>query len=70
MNSSEKTKTSNSGALYTPPRVVRISELKQGGGMGSAMTICETGSGAGGCGLGQQANDVCSMGNEGPTRIF
>ena len=67
MDSSKQTKMSNSGALYTPPRVVRISELKQGGGI---LTICETGSGAGGCGLGQQANVVCSMGNEGPTKTF
>ena len=68
MDSSDNTKMSDSRALYTPPRVVRISELKQGGGMGLAISVCDTtGSGAGGCALGQQATDVCYVGNEGST---
>ena len=65
MNSSKKTQMSNSGALYTPPRVVRISELRQGGGMGAtAANPCNTGSGALGCTNGPQATN-CAVGNEG-----
>jgi len=67
MNSSKKTKMSDSGALYTPPRVVRISELRTGGGMGGTVLACNSGSGAGPCVVGQQARGVCSVGNEGPT---
>jgi len=67
MNSSEKTKMSNSGALYTPPRVVRISELRTGGGMGAAQAPCNTGSGAGLCAVGQIPQNFCDIGNVPPT---
>jgi len=63
MNSSKKTKMSNSGPFYTPPRVVRISELRQGGGMGSNVPPCNPGSGAGGCTNGPQALVICDTGN-------
>jgi len=63
MNSSKKTKMSNSGEVYTPPRVVRISELRQGGGMGANVLACNSGSGAGGCENGPQALVNCITGN-------
>ena len=64
MKSSKKTKISDSASLYTPPRVVRISELRQGGGMGSAQQeSCNPGSGAQGCTNGPQASGICTTGN-------
>ena len=63
MNSSEKPKLSDSRAPYTPPRVVRISELRQGGGMGSAGIVCSPGSGATGtCSPGNAAQQHCYNG--------
>jgi len=65
MDSSKKTKMSNSRALYTPPCVVRISDLKSGEGM--PPPPCSTGSGAASCENGPQAEVYCSTGNGAPT---
>ena len=65
MNLSKIPKMSNSRAPYTPPRVVRISELRQGGGL--AFNHCTTGSGADNCGLGQIPWISCGSGNKPPT---
>jgi len=69
MNSSKKTKMSDSGALYTPPRVVRISELRTGGGMGGTVLACNSGSGAGPCAVGQIPQNSCEIGNVPPTPV-
>ena len=62
MNSSKKTKMSDSGALYTPPRVVRISDLRQGAGGSS----CESGSGdVGTCSTGNNAVGFCEANGNG-----
>jgi hypothetical protein len=58
-NMSERTGMSDSRAVYTPPCVVRISDLKKGAG------DCRTGSGdAGVCNTGNSATDLgCGTGN-------
>ena len=63
MNSSKIQKMSDSRMLYTPPRVVRISELRQGGGMGAAPVACDSGSGATPCTNGPQALFICDTGS-------
>jgi len=58
---SEKTSVSDARELYSPPCVVRISDLRQGEGLPPP---CISGSGnAGGCATGNAAGDGCATGN-------
>jgi len=66
MDASKKTKISNSRALYTPPCVVRISDLKPGEGMPPPQ--CSTGSGDAGCANGPQATVDCNTGSGVPNQ--
>ena len=62
MNPSHKTHGVDSRSLYTPPCVVRISELMKGDGLDE--TPCSTGSGrAGDCVTGISASFDCAIGN-------
>ena len=69
-DASKKNGVSDSRAIYTPPCVVRISDLKQGSGVctstGSGDLACAVGSNAGsmGCYTGNVVSGTyCSYGN-------
>ena len=63
MDSSKKTQISDSAALYTPPSVVRISDLRKGDGQ---IAACESGSGDPICfNVGNNATNRCVTGNGG-----
>ena len=53
----KKTGVCDSRAIYTPPCVVKISDLKQGHG------ACLSGSGDAWCEIGHGANTVCETGS-------
>ena len=61
-NMSKKTADNDSRAIYTPPRVMRIRDLRQGEGM--PPPSCSTGSGADGpCDSGNTAQFYCYNGD-------